>query len=390
MFRALRDWRRFSQIREPEHRVVFYSEGSAYWTYFEPILRVLTREDKIPICYLTSEKDDPVFEESTISKYPGLRPYYIGSGTVRTILFQKLKAKIFVLTLDNLGTFYLKRSEGVNEYVILQHTLASAHVTHLKGAFDYYDTVFAAGPHQIEEVRALEKVYGLKEKRLIEHGYGRLDLILESRSKGEVSVSERKILIAPTWGPSSLVEFEKGCILDEIITRLLETGYELILRFHPMSLRRQKGIGQSFEEKFASQGSFSVETEISKRESLLEAGLLITDWSGIAMDFAFGLEKPVLSVDLPRRIGNPEYSKVSEDSFEYSIRSEIGEIIPPDQLEDLVFVVERLMSRLHHFKSEVQDIRERSVFNVGSSGRVGASYIREAISKSTYSEGEHS
>ena len=33
---------------------------------------------------------------------------------------------------------------------------------------------------------------------------------------------------------------------------------------------------------------------------------MVSDWSGVAMEFAFGLERPVLFIDVPRKTNNPE------------------------------------------------------------------------------------
>ena len=52
------------------------------------------------------------------------------------------------------------------EYVYLDHAPASVQMTYRKGAFDHFDTVFANGQYQIDEHRATERVYGLKEKKM--------------------------------------------------------------------------------------------------------------------------------------------------------------------------------------------------------------------------------
>jgi YidC/Oxa1 family membrane protein insertase len=54
---------------------------------------------------------------------------------------------------------------------------------------------------------------------------------------------------------------------------------------------------------------------------------MITDWSGASIEYAFTLERPVLFIDVPKKIHNPDYEKLPEIPLEISIRDKIGEII---------------------------------------------------------------
>ena len=48
-------------------------------------------------------------------------------------------------------------------------------------------------------------------------------------------------------------------------------------------------------------------------------------WSGIRL--CFGLDKPVLFVDVPRKINNPDYEEIEIEPFESIIRDKIGVIM---------------------------------------------------------------
>ena len=65
-------------------------------------------------------------------------------------------------------------------------------------------TIFCAGPHHIKEIRAMEIKYNLPKKNLVEHGYGRLDSIIQvSKNKllNKNFIKKTKhALIAPSWG----------------------------------------------------------------------------------------------------------------------------------------------------------------------------------------------
>ena len=45
-------------------------------------------------------------------------------------------------------------------------------------------------------------------------------------------------------------------------------------------------------------------------KSFDKADLMISDWSGVAFEFAFGLEKPVIFIDLPKKINNSDFNYI--------------------------------------------------------------------------------
>ncbi len=52
---------------------------------------------------------------------------------------------------------------------------------------------------------------------------------------------------------------------------------------------------------------FQLETNIATNDSFCAADLMISDWSGAALEFAFATERPGLFVDVPRKVNNPDY-----------------------------------------------------------------------------------
>ena len=59
---------------------------------------------------------------------------------------------------------------------------------------------------------------------------------------------------------------------------------------------------------------------------------MITDWSGIGMEYGLGLLKPVLYIDVPKKNLNPEYKKIDITPIEVTIRNEIGRVIDINDL----------------------------------------------------------
>ena len=120
---------------------------------------------------------------------------------------------------------------------------------------------------------------------------------------------------------------------------------------------------------------FALVEEMAERESLFDAHLMVTDWSGAALDFALGLEKPVLFIDVPPKTRNDSWQELGIEPFESSVRSEIGAILPPDRLAEAPDLVRRLVRDRDGFRQRASVLRAASVFNLGRSGAAGADAI---------------
>jgi YidC/Oxa1 family membrane protein insertase len=97
---------------------------------------------------------------------------------------------------------------------------------------------------------------------------------------------------------------------------------------------------------------------------------MISDWSGSALDYAFGLNKPVLFMDVPRKVNNPNYEKIPLTPIEVSIREKIGDIAQPGA-DNIVAKVKECYN-----KTMPPDLLT-NIYNIGKSGEVGAAYIIE-------------
>jgi CDP-glycerol glycerophosphotransferase (TagB/SpsB family) len=279
--------------------------------------------------------------------------------------------------MPDLETHYIKRSKAAPvHYVYLFHSLVSTHMIYHAGAFDAFDTVLCAGPHHREEIRETERIYELPIKTLVNHGYGRLDTIRREAPPKEAPMSNQtRVLIAPSWGPEGLTE-TRGVELSAI---LLEAGFDVIFRPHPMTSKKWPGSIDELKERFSSHERFSLDIEMSSKKSLEESDVMISDWSGAALEFAFGLQRPVIFIDVPRKVNNPEYEKIYCTPLEVSIRSEIGTVINVDELFKIPRTIRMLYENRDAFRRQIDTALRKSVYNVGHSANVGADSIIDIV-----------
>ena len=371
---------KFNELDLDERSIVFYSESSVIlYPYVEEVIRELQNRDQ-KICYLTSSKYDPIFK----NKSKNIKVFYIGDSEIEKMnFFLRLKAKVLIMTMPDLGSYHIKRSKVFPvHYVYAFHTIVSTHMVFQKSAFDQFDSIFCIGQHQVQEIRATEQLYNLKQKNLVECGYGLFDRLIRLRSsftqQNFLSKNNKKnVLIAPSWGKQNLLE-STGI---ELIKILLDAGYHVTVRPHPMTVKKSSKLIKQIKEKFEKNPDFLLDTNTSSFDQLFSSYALITDWSGIGFEYAFVCERPVIYVDVPKKVYNKEYEKIGLEPFEISIRDKIGEIVSTQKIETIPERIEFLYDHINDFQNKIQKIRNDAIFNIGKSGKVMANEIIRIINE---------
>jgi YidC/Oxa1 family membrane protein insertase len=373
-FRHWREFSRFKAVRRDARHIVFYAEDAGAWRHFGPIVNELIGTHGGTICYVTSSPDDPVLNKDD----DRIQSFCIGFGFARMMFFMTLEADVMVMTMPDLETYHIKRSRHPVHYVYVFHTMVSSHVIFRREAFDHFDSILCVGPHHHDEIRATEELYGLDPKILIKAGYGNLDTILGSKDATLQDITPsgsggKRVLIAPSWGDNALIE----TCGPELVEVLLQAGYRVTLRPHTMTVRHRKKLLAEIGKRFGSNPDFSLELDLTSQGSVQRSDVMISDWSGAALEYAFGLERPVLFVDVPRKVNNSEYERIPCVPIEFRLRPEIGEVVSPDRLSDVPQMVERLCQNPDDRKEQIRELRSHWIYNLGFSGEVAAAYIAE-------------
>lgn len=370
--RAKADYKAF--FKDEEKQLVFYSEKSGFYKYFQNVIEYILEHSDITIHYITSDFQDAIFKKDN----PRIKPYFIDDNRLIP-LFMKMDADKVVMTTPDLQTFHLKRSYVRKdvEYIYMFHGLLSTNMVVNKGAYDNFDTIFCVGQHQIDEIRETEKMYQLPEKRLIECGYGLFDNMLAEYENGKsIQKSKRQILIAPSWQEGNILD---TCI-GEILDRLMKTGYEIIVRPHPEYIKRFPSEMNQLLKRYEAVDNVVFQTDFSSNNTVFDADLLMTDWSGIAYEFSYVTKRPSLFINTKMKVLNEDWDKYENAPLDITLRDRIGVSLEPDQLDDIALVVERLLNEEQDkYILGIQEIVSKYVFNIGHSGEVGGQYIIDSL-----------
>ena len=366
--------KKFENLSDFERSIVFYAENKASMNHFRTLIFELTERMNFQICYITSVKNDPIFS----SKNKNILSFYIGEGASRTKFFLTLRAKILVMDMPDLDTYHIKRSKAYPvHYIYLFHSMFSIHSYLRKEALDNYDTIFCVGPHHVNELRTTEKLYGLKPKTIVNYGFGRLDTLLQEKEKFAKSDSNLKdlILITPSYGDENLLE---KCGI-ELIDTLLKSDFRVLLRPHFRTLRDSKELIDSIKNKFEKNLSFIFEDGVIPPEYFHNSICMISDWSGISMEYAFTFERSVIFIDVPKKILNPDADDLPLEPIEISIRKKIGHIVSTNNIREIPNIINNLNNNTEDFKEQLKLIRQNTVFNISTSSKIGANYIEKLI-----------
>lgn len=351
-------------------KLVFYSEERGFYKYYAPIIDYIIEKSNTYIDYITSDPEDPILQ----TEEKQIRAYYVAQDKFLIPLFMRLDCAICIMTMPDLQKYHIKRSKVRNdiEYIYVTHGVGSNALTLRKGALDYYDTVFCVGIDTVIEIRQMEELYHTAEKTLVETGYVLLDQMIEDYQKQvHVENERKKILIAPSWQPDNIIDL---CI-EEILKQLKETNYEIIVRPHPQQVRHQKEKFDEMKKRYEECDNIEIQTDFSSNFVVMNADVLITDWSDISFEYAFTTLKPVLFIDTPMKVMNPEYDRIAITPINFVLRNVIGKSISVDKCNNIIESVQTLLAEKYDYQEVIAKAREEHIFNVGKSKILSGKYI---------------
>ncbi len=370
-FRELRQCIKYLRRKSWRRDITFYAEHAGYFPYFEGILRELLGGEDISIAYITSDSADPILQE----QLSGMSTFHVRK--LLPFLFLMMNTRVCVMTMPDLDRFYLKKSLRARvHYVYLFHSLISTHMQYREGAFDAYDSIFCAGPHHRREIRAREMQKKLYVKNLVEAGYYRLERIYDAyRGISKHTLSKPCVLVAPSWGKDNILE---SCG-EEVVQILLDAGYVVIVRPHPEVVRHSPEILIKLKEKFLHVSEFTLEMSVRTDDSLLRADVLVTDWSGIAFEYALGTKRPVLFINVPKKVHNTAFEELNIEPIEIHLRKDVGVVI---EVEDILTLPEAITHLIHErsaYERSLAKLRDRIVFSFGQSSKKGGDALRALL-----------
>ena len=372
---------RLMALPKDDRRLIFYGESEIQYRYYEDYIDYLLANSDYNICYISSQRQDPILSDK--NKSERIKGFY--SKNLLATTFSRLDSKVLVIANPDIDNGPIKRAPAPVHHVYAFRGIASVHQAYRLHAFDNYDSLLTVQQYQVDEIRQSEKIYNLKEKALPVVGYPLTERLWREHEQyieaNKGRTKERPVcLVAPTWDAASRSSIFDVC-QKEIIEALGKSDFDVWLRPHPEYVKRFPDRMKEIEKNCAKTKNVRTKLELGSMYCLHEADLLVTDHSSISMDYVLATERPVVFVNTPLRVDNPEVGKLGLEPVENTYRSQLGSELAPSQISDLTATLKASFDNRDAFKASVPALRDKLVANWQKSAAVGGDYILSLMAK---------
>lgn len=316
--------------------IVIYTDSKRYWNIFKPICDEFERL-KFNIYYYTQSADDPGLKEN----YEYVKSEFIGEGNKGFAKMNFLKANIVLSSTPALDVYQWKRSKNVKHYAHIWHVVRDATVYRMFGV-DYFDSLLLTGDYQVDQIRKLEELRNLPKKECKVVGCVYMDEMKKrlSTTKKENNCDTKTILLAPSWGPSSIFVKYGSRIIDE----LLKTGYHIIVRPHPQSYISDKKVLEEIMNKYPTTDQLEWNKDNDNFDVLNRSDLLISDFSGVIYDFALVYDKPIIYADTSFDKSIYDACWLDEEMWTFTTLRNIGEKLDDSNITNIKELIDNCLT----------------------------------------------
>ena len=360
-----------SKLYNKKIPIVIFNEHKRYWNIFESIIDELDKKGR-KIVYLTCSEDDPAFKK----EFKNITCEYIGEGNKAFSRLNLLNASVVFATTPSLDVFQWKRSKNVDCYIHIMHAAKDITLYRMYGT-DHYDALILSGAYQIDQVRELERMRGIKERDVELCGVPYLDDMKKRlEASGEVPPHERTVLLAPSWGESGIL----SRFGEKLIDALLSTGYKLIVRPHPQSFAVEKDVLDRLMTKYNDKTKVEWNRDIDNFEVLRNSDILISDFSGVMFEFAMVFDKPVIYTDTKFDARPYDADWLEETPWTFRILPDLGLELNDENAGSIKELIDRCIED-PSFTEGREKARSDIWVNIGEGAKRSADFIIKEYDK---------
>jgi len=257
--------------------------------------------------------------------------------------------------------------------VHVPHSMVSLHTIFQTKTFRHFDVVFCCGPHHLEEVAAIASSLG-RNIAAYPTGYEYIDTLASAGRAGSIAAHERRtVLVAPTWGASGLLSRFGRRVVDDLLSQ-----YDVILRPHPYKRDLVESVIQELVADHGDGGRLVIDGDVDARPSMERADVMVSDFSGVAFEFALAYGSPVVFMDGPRKNDHIDHSRVlARDGMEVYGRSLIGTVL--EDISELPAVIGDMIANAPAWEAHIAGNRDDIVYNFGHCAEVTAQRLKSLV-----------
>lgn len=347
-------FKKIVHLRKIKPKYLFFSEDKKYQKYSYLLIETLVKKHPNEVYYVSSDIEDKI-------KNLNIENIFIGKGLLMIIFFTIIRAQNMFLTLTDLDNHTVKKTKNVDKYIYYFHAPVSTTKIYTATAFDNYDIILCNGNYHLDEIRKRESIKKIPKKKLIKTGYFYFDY-LKDRMNTKIEANE--ILIAPSWNYNQKDFINED--LEEIIQFVLSKGHVVKFRPHPESLKRSMLTINHFKKKFFNE-KFILDETSENINSMESAKSLITDSSGIAIEFLLLFKRPVLYFEDNEKIHNTEFEDYNDlITMDQKVKETFGYTFNKDNIKNLNVLINKSISEFTNKDAKIKDFIDKNFYNYGS------------------------
>lgn len=354
------------RVEESQKRVPYaiFSDSKRYWNVFKPICDEFERRG-LQLEYLTASPDDPALS----MEYKHVNCRFIGENNKAFARMNMLDAGILLSTTPGLEVYQWKRSVNVDWYVHIFHAVDEGTGYRMFG-MDYYDAVLLTGAFQEKYIRKLEELRNLPAKELVVAGSTYMDALKEKLDAKTGAKEGTTVLLAPSWGESSiLTKYGK-----DILSALVATGYNIVVRPHPQSLTSEKAVLEPLCKDFPDSEYFHWNYDNDNFEALWNADIMITDFSGIIFDYALVFGKPIIYADTSFDPAPYDAAWIDEPLWRFEVLKDLGAPLKKEDFPRMRQLIDELLQQKQG-KEARERVRNEAWQCIGESAKLTVDYM---------------
>ena len=339
------------QINKDKPKIIFFSENKAYLKYAYVLIDVINKKYPNQIYYVSSDIDDRVNDFN-------VKNIYIGKGALMQYFFLTVKGENMFLTLTDLNNTVVKKNKFIKNYIYFFHGAVSTTKVYTSTAFDNYDTILCNGDYHVKEIELREDTHKLKKKKLIKSGYPYFDYLNYKLNKKEVN---NEILIAPSWNKNKKHFINEN--FEKIIDNVIKSGFKVRFRPHPENLKRSEKYLNSIKKRFNGE-MFVYDDEPENYKAFEKAKCLITDNSGISIEFFLLMKRPIIYFDDFDKIHNSQIENFKDlETIDDSVKRKFGIFFKENEIDNMKNIIDQSILNFKENSDEVDKFIDSNFFN---------------------------
>ncbi len=261
------------------------------------------------------------------------------------LFFLILKIKYCYSSTPDIDNSAFQRSVfKKTKYIYIQHSPLGLCKIYRDNAFSNFDVVQVVNSFQKKDLINICKI---KNKK-IKPWRGKYLFLSKNHQRSNINkLGKKRILIAPTWD-TNFFDLNLHLLIKK---NLSDIKNDVFIRPHNMSIIKKKiSISELKKNEFKiADGNIN----------LSEFDLLITDWSGIYIEFAKINKIKSILIQNKEKILNEKFYEFEDESIDSFAREKLGKILTIDKIDLIQSEVDSILLNQVNYSGEIKEFFDK-------------------------------